>query len=277
MKTKHLFLTGTIAIALAGVLLTGCAKKSSTAAPTNTDDYTAAQDDANAQFAIQDSKNISDGAAKGQSTDRTAGGCEVYRKFDTVIASVTDTALDIFFGNSDCTCTDGRKRRGHIFVFWNGKPYFDSNSSVTMTFQNYFVNDIGVTGARVLTNVGNNKWNFTANLTLTYPAGGGTATWNSTRTNTTQTVSSVLYWVVNGSASGTSRTGNSYTITITSPLYATVIPWWLGGCAWIEAGKVTINGSNFKYPIYVDFGAIGTCDNQATATINSKVYTFNMW
>lgn len=279
MKAKHFFLTGALALSFAGLILTGCQKKKSTA-PTNNPDYTIAEDDANAQFAIQDTKNISDGAAKGQATDRMTGGCETYTKFDTTIASVTDTALDIFFGNTDCTCNDGRKRRGHIYVFWNGKPYFDSSSTVTMTFKNYYINDIGITGTRTLTNVSTNKWDFTANLTLTY-SDGKTATWNSTRTNITTTVDSVLYWDVTGSASGTTRAGNSYNISITNPLYATVLPWWFGGCPWIEAGSLSISGNNFS-TITVDFGsasALGPkdCHQSATATINSKSYTFNQW
>lgn len=276
MKTKHLFLVGTVGLALAGVMLTGCAKKKSTA-PTN-DDYTAAQDDANAQFAIQDSKNIADGAAKGQAADRTLSACWNVRKIpDTLYQSVHDTCWDINFGPTDCLCSDGRKRRGEVLVFWNGKPYFDSNSVILMTFRNYYVNDIGVSGTRTLTNNGSNTWGFTANLTLTYPNGGGTATWASTRSNTIQTISAIPYWVVSGSANGTTRKGNSFTITITSPLYATVVPGWLGGCYWIEAGKLTITVSSFTYPIYVDFGTVGSCDAAATATINSKVYNFTMW
>lgn len=277
MKTRKYVIIGSLALALAGAIFAGCKKNTTTNTSTDT---TAAQDDANAQLAIQDSKNISDGAAKGQASDRTAGGCETFRKFDTTINSTLDTALDIFFGNSDCTCTDGRTRRGHILVFWNGKGYFDSASSITMTFNNYYLNDIGISGTRTLTNAGkltsgNQAWNFTAALTLTYPSGGGTATWNSTRVNVLKQVGSAWYYAVTGSASGTSRKGATYNINITSPLYVTALPWWLGGCKYIESGQLTVNVSSFSYPIYVNFGtAIGTCSNAATATINSVTFNF---
>lgn len=274
MKTRNYLVLGTLAIAVAGMVLTGCKKDSTNnSVPTDT---TAAQDDANGSFAIQDSKNISDGAAKSQAVDRMLSGCESYRKFDTVIGSQTDTALDIFFGNTDCNCLDGRMRRGHIFVFWNGKWYFDTASTITMTFKNYYVSDIGVTGTRTLTNVNSNTWNFNANLTLTYPSGGGTATWNSSRVNTITTIGSKQYWSVTGTASGTSRKGSTYNITINTPLNITLLPWWLGGCPWIEAGKLTVTVSSFSYPIYVTFGTgAGNCNAQATATIDGNTYNFS--
>src|ERR1700722_2197453 len=99
MKTKQYLLIGALGLALTGVILTGCKKSDTTASPTDT---TAAQDDATGADAIQDSKNISDGAAKGQAVDRLMTGCESFRKFDTTINSQLDTALDINFGNVDC-------------------------------------------------------------------------------------------------------------------------------------------------------------------------------
>jgi hypothetical protein len=276
MKTKHYLLIGILGIALSGVILTGC-KKTTTDNPTDT---TAAQDDATGADAIQDSKNISDGAAKGQAVDRLMGAsCETYRKFDTIINSVPDTALDINFGNVNCVCKDGRTRRGHILVFWNGKSYFDSASSISMTFNNYYLDNNNIAGTRLLTNTGSNTWTFNANLTITYP-NSQTATWNSTRVYTMTTVNSVLYWSVTGTANGTCRSGATYKIATTTPLYVTVLPWWFFGCAWIEAGNVTVTVSSFSYPIYVNFGnpsALGAndCHYTATATINGNNYNFN--
>jgi hypothetical protein len=282
MKTKQYFLIGALGLALTGVMLTGC-KKTTDNNPTDT---TAAQDDATGADAIQDSKNISDGAAKGQAVDRfMAGSCETYRKFDTTINSQLDTAIDISFGNVDCVCLDGRKRRGHILVFWNGKTYFDPASVIEMTFKNYYLDDNGIAGTRTLTNTGANSWEFNAALTITY-ANSQTATWNSTRYYSLSTVNSVLYAVCTGpvtgyAASGTGRNGGTYNITITSALYVTA-PWWLSFafCPYIEAGAVTVNVSSFSYPIYVNFGsasALGSndCHAGATATINGNNYSFN--
>src|ERR1700722_3279607 len=140
MKTKHFLVTGMIGIALAGMVITGCKKDA--AADT---DATAAQDDANASFMLNDSKTISDGAAKGQATDRPLGSaCGQISKRDTVIGGVTDTLIDIYFPGG-CVSPDLRTRKGHILVMWNGKGYFDSTASITETWKNYSVTTLGGT------------------------------------------------------------------------------------------------------------------------------------
>src|ERR1700722_12981117 len=66
-----------LGIAMASVFIyAGCKKDATntTTKPTTDSDATAAQDEANASFVINDSKTISDGAAKGQSTERPLGG-----------------------------------------------------------------------------------------------------------------------------------------------------------------------------------------------------------
>jgi hypothetical protein len=281
MKTKHYLIIGVLSLSIAGLIFTGC-KKGTTSTSTDT---TAAQDDANAAFAVQDSKNISDGAAKGQAQERLQSACENISRRDTM--NHGDSLVDIFFGNSDCTCLDGRKRRGHIIVYWPvANHYIDSGANIGMTFYNYAVNDIGVSGTRTLTNTGKNlqgsqSWSFNANLTLTYPNGGGTATWTSQRTNVLTQNNNIWYFSITGTASGTSRKGSTYTINITSPLYFQV-PYQLihtnpnPSCSYIESGQLTINVSSFSYPIYVSFGvALGQCSSDATATINGVPFNFS--
>lgn len=282
MKTKHFLFTGALALAFAGLILTGCQKKKKSTAPT-ANDYAAAQDDANALFVIEDTKNISDGAAKGQASDRvdSVSPCSTIFRRDTVINSVKDTLYDIFFGTNDCTCTDGRTRRGHVLVWCHPGQYFTQGDTIGMGFKNYYVSDIGVTGTRQLINVGTDSaglhtWSFSANLTLTYPNSGGTATWTSNRTNTLTNIGGKWYYSITGSAGGTSRKGDSYSINITSPIYVTAFPWWYWlnpGCRYIESGKLTITVSSYTYPIYVSFGTgVGNCSSAMTVTINSQVY-----
>ncbi len=281
MKTKHYLITGVFSLTLAALIFAGCSK---TTTSTSTD-TTAAQDDANASFTIQDSKNIADGAAKGQAQERMMSGCETLSGRDTLGSA--DTLIDMFFGNSDCICLDGRKRKGHIICYWpKTQHYTDSGASINMTFYNYAVNDIGVTGTRTIVNTGRNtqgsqSWNLSANLTLTYPNNGGTATWVVTnRTNVLAQTGGVWYFQMTGAASGTSRKGATYSITVTSPLYV-VVPSWLipanagHDCSYIEYGQLTATVSSFSYPIYVSYGTtLGTCNNAATATINGVTFNF---
>jgi hypothetical protein len=284
MKTKHYLIIGTLGIALAGSIFAGCKKDTST----NTNgasDYTAAQDDANATFVVQDSKNISDGAAKGQAVDRVMSPCATITKRDT--NNHQDSLLDIYFGATDCLCTDLKLRRGHILVWWTkAHPFSTVGDTIFMGFNNYYVQDIGVTGLRSLATISSTTWSLNANLTLTYPTNstysGGTATWQSQRTYSEVQAGSpsLWYWEVTGGANGRCRSNATYTITITSPLYVEVSNWVAPSnptpiCPDIESGSLTITVSTFTYPIYVTFGtAVGTCSQAGVATINGHAYNF---
>jgi len=280
MKTRHYLFIGTLGLALTGIIFTGC--KKDTPAPTVPSTQTsteAAQDDANASFVMNDSKNISDGANQGQADERVMNGYPILLKRDTIVNSVHDTLLDVYFGPTDMLCSDFRTRRGHVIIYFVPNTYLTLGSVIGMTFYNYYVNDIGVTGARTLTNTSSTSWNLQANLTLTYPNNGGYATWNSTREDTLKQVGSIWYWTVSGSASGQCRTGATYTITITQPLYVEVSSWistnpW-PSCPDIESGKLTLTAPGYVYPLYVTFGtAIGTCSNTGVASIDNINYNF---
>jgi hypothetical protein len=288
MKTKHFLTLGILSIALTGAIFTGCKKDSNTSTDA---DVSAAQDESNASFVLQDSKSISDGAEQNQATERMEGGgpCATYRRIvDTTYNSQVDSAIEISFPGS-CISPDGRTRSGDIFVFWNGGRYFDSGSVITMTFRNYSVKllngfTVGVTGTRVLTNAGKDSagdqsWNFTANLSLVYSNGGGTATWNSTRTNVLQKIGGVWYYEINGSASGVTRKGVNYNIEITNTLYHTA--WWINApanrCDCFESGEVAITRTGHTYPLDLTFtSGIGNCNHTATATINGNNYNITL-
>lgn len=291
MKTKHFLFMGMLGVALAGMITTGC-KKDATADT----DATAAQDDANASFMINDSKTISDGAAKGQATERTLGTCGTVTKRDTIIGGVLDTLIDVYFPGG-CVSPDLRTRKGHILFWWNGKGYFDSAASVTETWVNYSVSCLNGTtitmgngSTRTLTNtgrdsLGDRNWSFSANLTMIYSgATTGTATWQSSRTNTLMgSPSTFFYYSISGGASGTSRTGVAYTLTITQPLIWTA--YWLNlyyghplkNCDCFEAGQVEYTRTGKTYPLYLTFtSGLGNCSHTATATINGNTYNITL-
>jgi hypothetical protein len=299
MKTNKILLTGILGIALAGVVLTGC-HKASTSPDT---DIIAAEDESNASDAMNDSKNVSDAGAQGTASgeyhpERNVKAiysphCIVSWSLPADTLSGYDT-MYVTFPSTPTLCNDGRYRQGQVIVYWARntgssllQSYFDSASTITMTFKNYAAgssasNMIGITGTRAWTNTGKNalseeNWKFTANLTLKYFATSQTATWNSSRVNTLVLQGGVYYYQITGEATGTARNGVIYTLTITSPLYITAFPWWLGGCAWIEAGDISVNRSNSSNTLTINFGNVGTCDASAVATINGNNYTFSMW
>jgi hypothetical protein len=300
MKTKNFLLSGLLGIALTGFVLTGCHKSSTT--PDT--DYTAAEDEANATAAMNDTKNVSDASMQGNSSSygpahsvKAIYSTNITLSWSIDTAMGTEDTLYITFGNGTTPvyCNDDRYRQGKILVYWNNstgnlwQTYFDSNGIVNMTFRNYASgnstgNMIGISGLRTWTNLGKNalseeNWKFNAALTLSYNTG-QTATWNSTRTNTLVQpggLGTTYYYEITGTAYGVSRKGIDYSITIENPLYITGLPWWAGGCKWIEAGTVSVNRSSSTNTLTINFGTLGTCDATAVATLDGVNYTFTMW
>jgi hypothetical protein len=301
MKPKF-FLMNVMVGVMWGVILSafvfnGCQKDTATPPASSTTDITAAEDDANATFAANDAKNVADAAVQWQSSTyipfgwrpRGFGGifsaCANIHGGDTMINGAQDTVVYIDFGKNDCFCQDNRHRRGTIIVYWGLQhpgetwlqAYFDSNNTITETFRDYYLRDNGIAGVRTWTNEGDNingfeNWNFTANLTITYP-NGQIATWVSSRNNAIVEVDGVWYYEINGSGHGTARDGRAYTVTITSPIYFTVLPWWAGGCPWPETGTVEISNTNPVSTMIVSYGTLGTCSDTKTVKLMGSATT----
>lgn len=280
--------------AFSAMIYTGCKKDNSatTTPTTNTkdNDYNAAQDEANATFVLNDSKTMSDGAAKGQSTERTLGTCGTI----TADSSSTTDSIDIHFTGT-CISPDGRIRKGDIIVYWTkGKSYFDSAASITQTWRNYSVTNvatglvIAVTGSTNYSNIGkdslgDHSWKFSSTVTLTYSGTlTGTTTWSANRTNMLSKASSgIWYYSVTGGSSGTDVKGNNYTLTITSPLIYTAL--FLNEaagkpvCGCIESGSETLTLTGVTYPLTLTYtSGVGNCNYTATATINGNSYNITV-
>lgn len=183
--------------------------------------------------------------------------------------------LTIDFG-SGCTDNLGVTRKGKVIGVFTA-PYRDSGSVVTVTFDNYFVNDHQVEGTKTITNNGtNNNGNlsFTVrdiNGLITKPDG-GKITWSSTRTNEWIAGESTLLnfcddtYSITGSAEGTVSSGDTYRLDVdTDPLIKKVC------CRWVSDGSITytINGSQTAT---IDYGS-GTCDPSATLAFEGQTFT----
>ncbi len=297
MKTKNFVLSGILGIALSGLVLTGCHKSSST--PDT--DITAAQDETSGSYASNDSKNVSDNAVganankygpEKHSIQAVYSSHCVVTWSDTAAAETTVT-VTVNFGSSPVLCNDGKWRQGEIMISWPvsagqffWEAYFNKNTTITQTFNGYKVGETSgtmnsVAGTRTWTNagldtLGYESWSFSANLNITR-YNGKTFTWVSNRTNALVNQGGAWYYEVTGNATGTTETGATYTITIANPLYATALPWWLGGCAYIESGVVNITRSNSTNTLSINFGTLGECTGTATATLDGNTYTISKW
>ncbi len=255
-----------IIFATTAILLNGCKRE-------NLDDnMNAAEDNALAEVTFNDVKSIADEAA--------AGGLSSYKTeaSDGIMsncASIThDTisephVLIIDFGDVNCTCNDGRTRRGIIIVTYSG-PYREPGHAHTITFDNFFVNDNQVLGTKIVTNNGYNDdgnlyYSIEVDGSIIRANDGGTLTFVSSRIRewiegeSTPERSDDVY-LVTGTASGNNSEGGSFTAEITSALRREV------ACHQFVSGTLEVTPDN--RPVrFINFGD-GNCDNQATVTVN---------
>jgi hypothetical protein len=256
--------------------LPGC-KKDTTNKNTS---VTWASDNALAEGVYGDVKDWSDKAMAGARLKSTysdtvyMGTCILA----TLDMSVFPYKLTLDFGPVNCTCDDGKIRRGKMFVTFNG-DYWITGTVITYTFENFFVNDNQVLGTKTITNMGRNasnnlNWAIVVAGEIIKANNGGTIYWNS---NTTLEwlsgeVTPWIWWddvyQLTGSENGTGTDGKTFTCTITSPLKKKL------NCKWLESGTMEIQPQDYPL-ITLDFGN-GTCDNQATATVNGTVYQITM-
>lgn len=263
-KIKNLL----VALTALAFLFTACKRNHNST--DSESDNTFAKDNANSEFIYNDALNIAEQAsitANGNNLDnyKTTSNCATVTH-DTI--SVPHT-ITIDFGSVNCLCNDGRYRRGQILISYQG-AYKDSGSVHTITFNNYYVNDNHVMGSKQVTNMGHNSsghlfYTIVVNGQIIKAVTQDTILWNQNRVRTylqgdsTQSKLDDVYSIT-GSGSGQKANGTHYTMTITSPIIKAM------SCQWIEQGTVEIQPTG-GYLRILDFGN-GTCDDQATITVN---------
>jgi hypothetical protein len=273
MRPIKLFQTGLFLVA-GMVLFTSCRRDREDS------NFAVASDNAQAESYFNELKNIADEAYSGtmvlyrSAADTLVYGCA------TVIRDTTASpkTITVDFGTTNCTCNDGKNRRGKVITTYTGM-YRDSGTVITHTTSNYYVNDNQVIGTKTVTNGGHNTagnlfYNISVSGSVVKANGGGTVTWNSTRVREWIAGASTLIWsddiyLISGSANGTASNGETFTANITTPLRKEI------GCYHFVSGVIEVNPANHAQRI-IDFGN-GTCDNTATLTINGNTYTINLY
>ena len=183
--------------------------------------------------------------------------------------------LTIDFGTTDCTCKDGFTRRGKIIATFTGK-YKQVSSSVSVTLQDYYVQDMSVTGTKTITYQGNATVHINvSNASIVTPT--GTISWNADRTiQKTAGIGTLTTlddeYAISESATGKNRQGVSFVVQtdVNHPLIKKVI------CRKKDfvSGVVTIQNSNGA-SLSVNFNPTGieACDKLATVTYNGVTKT----
>jgi len=246
------------------------------------------QDNAIAEMVFNDAFKVTEDAMKENGLEKVGSNLSsIYNACATV--SLTPPLLDttfpktltIDFGTVNCEDAYGVERRGKVIATTTGY-YRDAGTIITITTENYYVNDYKVEGNKTVTNNGLNSDNQTyftiviSGAVITYP-NGDVASYESNRVRTwvigeaTQGLLGILddEYDITGNASGINREGRPYAMTVSSALRVAVL------CRWVKQGSIEIQPEDL-YVRTVDFGD-GTCDREASVTINGNVYNFLMF
>ena len=280
MKTRLLFSLSVLTVAT-GLILGSC-RKSDRDEDTET---TSSKDNALAESAFNDVfKQLNDAAADNADVNRVPEDAQVMASCGTVTVTpaLPNTSfpktLTIDFGNTNVTCSDGHARRGKIIATFSGK-YRDSATVITISLNNFYLDNYAVQGTKTITNKGRNTSSnlyysiSVQNASVTSPQN-KTVSWQSTRErewiageSTPLDLTDDVY-LITGSANGTGTSGNTFTVSITQALRVQL------NCRWITSGKMTLQPQNLAAR-YIDYGS-GGCDDQATVTINGNTYDVTM-
>jgi hypothetical protein len=281
MKTKQLTLVLALVAIISASIFSSCRKKEKEEIDNDT---AGASDQSLASSSVNDLTSISDESArtytissfKTAETNAILSSCATIT-FDTLAAAKTIT---VNFGATNCLGNDGRYRRGALKIVFTGK-YRDSLTLITVTPQNYFVNDNQITGSKTIKNLGHNAahhlvYEINANISIIKASGGGTITWQSARQREWTAGESTLTWSddiysITGSANGTTSNGNTFTSVITSPLIRNMS---IGCRRHFTQGSLQHTPGG-KATRYIDFGN-GACDSDATVTINGTTYNITL-
>lgn len=270
-----------ISVLFSTVFLASCKKNAADAEKSKT---LAAETNAVAESQYNDVTTLVDQAALNSAVllgaYGTGGSQSPFGPLGSNCVSVSvDTAsnprtITIDFGTSNCLCLDGRLRRGKILATYTGQ-YRQIGTVVTITLDNYYVNEYKIGGTKKITNQGpNNSGNLVYKVEvtgeITRPGATGFSTWVSTRyrewKNGYNTPLNILddVYAITGDASGVLTDGSTYSLVITQELIRKM------NCQWFENGKVELTETGLP-KITLDYGSTG-CDANATVTLLGQHY-----
>jgi len=263
------------------VMLSSCTKEE----PVN---YATLAEDATAtESAFNDVFRVVDDESKNGQYEATVGKTSVtyVSHIDTCAIVTINTnggnfpmTLTIDFG-SGCTDAYSVVRKGKIICIYSGR-YRDTGSNVTVTTDNYYVNDFKVEGEEIYTNNGRNtngniEFSSVVNNGKITKPDGGIITWHSERTNEWAEGESTTWlngisgicddvYLVTGYGEGTTSDGHDYRIDITGPLKKQIC------CYWVSQGSITVQVDGVQLAS-IDYGD-GTCNPNANLTYGNNTY-----
>jgi hypothetical protein len=308
MKQLRILSTAAAALLACAVIITACQKSAGTTSTNNTNDAETATLSASAA-ADDQSNNVYNGVVDnvmGVNSDAGIGtGIGVFAAhvnhvvvnnhgtgegtdgmdstthcYNVTVSPVTPglfpKTITIDFGTG-CTGRDGHTRRGKIITVYTGKMKL-AGSKATTTFDGFYFDSIKVEGTHIIEN-NSTDTNLVFTLTLqngklTAPSGdyvavNRTHTWTQIAGGATHQPADDVFKVT-GSSDGTVQVLGltfQWTTDIIQPLVRKFT------CPWFVSGQVKI--THDTHTAILDYGN-GSCDNQATLTVGTKVYNITL-
>ncbi|MEO8471919.1 MAG: hypothetical protein ABI477_06985 [Chryseolinea sp.] len=276
MKTK--FLKSFYAIVIMAMLAVACDQDDKVSQPQGTD-----EEEEHAVESTSVGEDASDDALEITSQvegEISSTGGRVSTTCAVVTNDTEQKILTIDFGDG-CVGPYGKTRKGKIFVAYSS-VIGDSIANRIITFENYFVNNKGVTGTIELRDISiNASGNLQSvkklvDLTISFP-NGERVVFNGSRTRElisgyADDILSNNIYKITGSVSGESTTGRSFALEITNPIIADWTCAAQGNFARV-AGTVEMTklGGYVTRKRTVDYGD-GECDNIITITTFRRTY-----
>ncbi|WP_163716466.1 hypothetical protein [Mangrovibacterium lignilyticum] len=164
-----------------------------------------------------------------------------------------------------------------IVYIYKTSSWMDEGATQTITFENFVIDDIQVSGTLVITFQGgqNGVYGFSASSDLTFTWSDGfwiKRVQEKTRSFIagfdTPDVSDDNILQITGSITDTTSEGMTYSKTIVDPLTAKL------DCSYFVSGQIDIQ-TNGELVFTLDYGD-GTCDNKATITKNNDSKEINL-
>ena len=215
---------------------------------------------------------ISMSATDGPNEGRMATGDDDRLACAEVTHDKENKTLTIDFGDG-CEDPRGRVRAGIINISYSGRRFLPG-SVITITFENFSIDDIMIEGTRTVTNITETVDDFLSSPKFSITLVGGKMTWPN-GTFATRNIDRVRTWVralnpiddehhVDGTANGVNREGVEYSMVITETLV------FKRRCR-LEETRVFIPVSGIKEvnkggQVYVVNFGDGECDNIITVT-----------
>ncbi|MBL7764762.1 MAG: hypothetical protein JNJ58_01610 [Chitinophagaceae bacterium] len=237
-----------------------------------------ASDSAFGDFVYENAFSIAEDAAtkntgENLSNYKTTGYCATLTH-DKVSNPRTIT---IDFGAVNCLCNDNRNRRGKILVTYTGN-FSDSNETVTLNFDQYYVDDNAIFGTATIYNMG---LNVDSHPYSTFITDGkflkvgtlDTVYWTGDRVRTIVQGSDTPVWGDDvyeyvGTGTGKGAYKSYYAMNITEPLRKTM------DCRYFTSGKVELQPQGKALRV-MNYGN-GECDDDATVIINNKSFNIKL-